>query len=186
VRGRRTRQDDEYDAFVRRYHHQLQERAWQVAIQTGTDQAVLFSHALEVTWRSWSRILPFDRVRLAFAGKVMVRKANGERSTSARRHEFPDDQAAGREYEVRPGCWGDDPAAQVERREDGLAVHRAIARLPQEEKRIMMYRTQDLGLVQIALETGRSYAEVRNGLERAKRSLRKELGLPQRGDDDAR
>jgi RNA polymerase sigma factor (sigma-70 family) len=186
VTGRRTAQDDDFDAFVRRCHPQLLRRAWQVAIQDGADHHTLFSHALEVMWRKWSRIEPVDGIRLRYAGAVMVKKANNERTSSTRRHEFPDDGTTAREQEVPVGHWGADPASEIERRERRLAVHRAIARLPEEEKRIMMYRTQEIGLHAIALETGCSVQDVRNGVARANRLLRKDLGLPPREDDDAR
>ncbi|WP_018331288.1 RNA polymerase sigma factor [Actinomycetospora chiangmaiensis] len=182
----RTPQDDDFDAFVRRGHQDLQRRAWKVAIQNGTDPATLFSHALEVLWRKWPQIVPEDGVRLRFAAIVMVRKAHGERTSSWRRHEFPDDGSTALDREVPAGQWGADPASEVVRRERRLEFHRAVARLPEEEKRIMMYRTQEIGLEQIAREMATGIGTVRNGIARANRLLRKDLGLPPREDDDAR
>jgi DNA-directed RNA polymerase specialized sigma24 family protein len=71
----------------------------------------------------------------------------------------------------------------VLRKERRLAILRSISRLPEDEKRIMVYRTQGVGLARIALELGWSVQEVRNGIARAKRALRRDLGLPGGGPD---
>lgn len=174
--------DDDFDAFVRRCQPTLRRRAWSVAVQSGADHHALLSHALEVMWRRWSGIDANDRVRLRFAGVVMVNRSRDLGRSAARRYEVPDDGED--ERRVPPGQWGADPADEVLREESRLAFHRAVARLPEEEKRIMMYRTQEIGLPRIASETGCSVGEVRAGLARAKRALRRELGLPARGGTD--
>ncbi|MCD2185966.1 RNA polymerase sigma factor [Actinomycetospora soli] len=178
----RDAQDDDFDAFVRRCQPRLVRRAWSVAVQSGTDHHALLSHALEVMWLRWSGIDADDGVRLRFAGVVMVNRSRDLRRSAIRRREVPDEGDDDRE--VPPGQWGADPVAEVLQRESRLAFHRAVARLPEEEKRIMMYRTQEIGLARIALETGCSVGEVRAGLARAKRALRRDLGLPARGGTD--
>jgi RNA polymerase sigma factor (sigma-70 family) len=159
--GPGAQSDQGFERFVDRCLVHLSRRARSVAVSTDS-----------------------DHTRLAFAGVTMTNGARDQRKLAVRRHEIPDDGSlAGRERAVPPDHWGDDPEFEVLRKERRLAILRSISRLPEDEKRIMVYRTQGVGLARIALELGWSVQEVRNGIARAKRALRRDLGLPGGGPD---
>ena len=161
----------------------LSRRARSVAVSTESDHHALLSHALFVLWRRWSDLVDVDDpTRLAFAGVTMTNGARDQRKGAVRRHEVPDDGFLGaRERAVPPNQWGDDPEFEVLRKEQRLAILRSISRLPEDEKRIMVFRTQGVGLARIALELGWSVQEVRNGIARAKRALRRDLATARNG-----
>lgn len=177
--------DDDLDRFLRRSLVRLMARARSVAVQTDADHHALLSHAVVVLWRRWADLVDVDDgTRLSFAAVTMANGARDQRKRSAHRHEIPDDGSRTvAERAVPPEGWGDDPEFEVLRRERRLAILQAISRLPEEERTFMVFRTQGVGLARIALETGCSVQDVRNGLARAKRALRRDLGLPEGGGD---
>lgn len=176
---------ERFEAFVARCRPRLRGLVLRTALQTGADDHALFSHVLEVLWRRWEDITPDDDVRLAFAATTVARAARAQGRRSAARHEvLADDEAAAAIAPVVAGRRDtDDPLLEILRRERRMAILTAVAGLPETERDIMVLRVGGMSRAAIAAELELGPNEVRAGMERAKRQLRRALDLPG-GDRD--
>lgn len=175
---------DEFEEFLVDHLHWLEHLARTLAVQSDGDHHALFSGTVVTLHRRWPTIRPPETaVRRAFARTVMLNLARtGRRRAHARGECSSDDLQEVLDRSLPPDQWSDDPAFAVLRKEGELEVYRAIRRLPDAERAIMMILVQGFTWPEIAAMLGLGVKEVRSGVLRARRRLR-ELRKGA-GDDD--
>jgi RNA polymerase sigma-70 factor (ECF subfamily) len=121
---------------------------------------------------------------LAWLGEILrCRAANFRRDFhAARRHvgrEVPLDVGNGAGHPAEPAAEDDTPSAAASREEDARLLERAVARLPDDYRRVVVLRYQEhRSFEEIAALLNRSLDATRQLWKRAVRQLRKELKAP--------
>lgn len=178
-------EQDDFEVFVVRQRPWLEQRARSLAAQTGVDHHALFSHTVEVLHRRWGDLVPpRERTGRAFARRVVASRLRDLVRSGQARYEQPSaDVRAILDRRMPADQWADDPEYEVLRKESRTRIHRAIRELPEPARSVIVLRTEELSLAEIAELLGLDGSEVRNALLRARRALKARL---EEDDDDER
>ncbi|MEJ2888135.1 RNA polymerase sigma factor [Actinomycetospora aeridis] len=165
---------DDFEEFLVDHLPWLEHLARSLAVQSDGDHHTLFSGTVTTLHRRWPTISPpVPEVRRAFATTVMLNLARtGRRRAHARCEDLADDLQDVLDRSLPAEQWADDPAFAIVRKESELEVYRAIRRLPETERAIMMILVQGFSWPEIAAMLGMGVKDVRSGVLRARRKLR--------------
>ncbi|MGN6241078.1 MAG: SigE family RNA polymerase sigma factor [Cellulosimicrobium cellulans] len=172
--ARRTR-DQEFSAFMRDARDPLHRMAYLLCGDRHRAEE-LTQHALERTYRAWSRAR--ERDPLAYARRVLANlRVDTWRRTRREVLAGPDEltQAEGAGRQGRPGTG--EPTASVDDRD---AVVRALLTLPVKQRRVVVMRhLLDLSESEVAAELGMPVGTVKSTASRGLARLRALLGAPE-------
>ncbi len=171
--ARRTR-DEEFSAFMREARDPLHRMAYLLCGDRHRAEE-LTQHALERTYRAWSRAR--ERDPLAYARRVLANlRVDTWRRTRREVLAGPDEltRAEGVRRPGRPGAG--EPTGSVDDRD---AVVRALLTLPVKQRRVVVLRhLLDLSESEVAAELGMPVGTVKSTASRGLARLRELLGAP--------
>jgi len=174
--ARRTR-DEEFSAFMRDARDPLHRMAYLLCGDRHRAEE-LTQHALERTYRAWSRAR--ERDPLAYARRVLANlRVDTWRRTRREVLAGPDEltRAEGVRRPGRPGTG--EPTGSVDDRD---AVVRALLTLPVKQRRVVVLRhLLDLSESEVAAELGMPVGTVKSTASRGLARLRELLGAPDSG-----
>jgi RNA polymerase sigma-70 factor, ECF subfamily len=159
-----------FEDMVKSYQH----RVYGVALRMMGDRAEAEEVAQETFLRAHRALAEFrGDARLstwlyAIASRLCLnRLASGETRMARRRSDAID---------ALPGRAGDEPGGDLERDEREVALHRAIAELPEERRMVVVLRDlEGLSYDEIAAALGLEPGTVRSRLHRARLDLKEKL-----------
>jgi RNA polymerase sigma-70 factor (sigma-E family) len=171
--ARRTR-DEEFSAFMREARDPLHRMAYLLSGDRHRAEE-LTQHALERTYRAWSRAR--ERDPLAYARRVLANlRVDTWRRTRREVLAGPDEltQAEGARRPGRPAA-----GEQTGSVDDRDAVVRALQTLPMKQRRVVVLRhLLDLSESEVAAELGIPVGTVKSTASRGLARLRELLGTP--------
>jgi DNA-directed RNA polymerase specialized sigma24 family protein len=177
--------------FLKLHEQELEFQAIKLmGFYPGVDLHELLSQTAETIWEKWASefcVLPHDEIH-KYALRVMYNHALNL-SKKTRRHWSKFDYLPGEQLES-PACAAEpwlDPAIEAIFRDESLAIYRAISQLNGRSKDVMVLVALGLENSEIRQELGLTVTNLTSILGRARKSLRKILGLVDRcegGDRD--